>query len=335
MNNINNTYTHKHYAHCESGVMSAMLSHAGLEISEPMVFGLTASLTFAHIPFMKMSGLPVTSYRMFPGNMIKKLPKIVGVKYYKKKYRDQNTAMAELDELLNQGQLVGLQCSVYFLPYFPPEMRFQFNAHNILVIEKNNDTYTVSDPVFDHLVTIKDADLRKARFARGLAAPKGFMHYPLEKPRSLDYNTAIKKSLKKIVNMMLYAPVPFIGVKGMNFLANRIEKLPKKYDTKYSRHYIGNIVRMQEEIGTGGGGFRFLYAAFLQEAAEITGNATLQQASTMMTEAGDLWRTFAVGCAEIIKRKEAVISTEKAADKLRQCAAKEKEIYQLLHKISL
>jgi hypothetical protein len=31
---------------------------------------------------------------------------------------------------------------------------------------------------------------------------------------------------------------------------------------------------MQEEIGTGGAGFRFLYAAFLQEAAQITGEKT-------------------------------------------------------------
>ena len=38
-------------------------------------------------------------------------------------------------------------------------------------------------------------------------------------------------------------------------------------------HFLGNIVRMQEEIGTGGGGFRFMYAAFLQEAGDVLGLA--------------------------------------------------------------
>jgi hypothetical protein len=42
------------------------------------------------------------------------------------------------------------------------------------------------------------------------------------------------------------------------------------------------IVRMQEEIGTGGGGFRFIYAAFLQEAGRLMGSTRLEEASRMM-----------------------------------------------------
>lgn len=30
--------------------------------------------------------------------------------------------------------------------------------------------------------------------------------------------------------------------------------------------YLAQLVRMQEEIGTGGGGFRYIYAAFLQQS---------------------------------------------------------------------
>ena len=45
----------------------------------------------------------------------------------------------------------------------------------------------------------------------------------------------------------------------------------------------GNVLvngrRMQEEIGTGGAGFRFLYAAFLQEAGEKLNRADLLKAS--------------------------------------------------------
>ena len=33
--------------------------------------------------------------------------------------------------------------------------------------------------------------------------------------------------------------------------------------------YLAQMIRMQEEIGTGGGGFRFIYGAFLEEAAEV------------------------------------------------------------------
>ena len=58
---------------------------------------------------------------------------------------------------------------------------------------------------------------------------------------------------------------------------------------------------MQEEIGTGGGGFRYIYAAFLQEAHAYTRNDELLEISKIFTQSGDLWRTAAVHAAGIYK----------------------------------
>ena len=43
----------------------------------------------------------------------------------------------------------------------------------------------------------------------------------------------------------------------------------------------------QEEIGTGGAGFRFMYASFLQEAGEKIGATELGEASARLTAIGD------------------------------------------------
>ncbi len=67
----------------------------------------------------------------------------------------------------------------------------------------------------------------------------------------------------------MLTPFPFAGIKGMKKLAKSIEKLQKNTDQRYIKNYLTHIVRMQEEIGTGGGGFRFLYAAFLQESKNM------------------------------------------------------------------
>jgi len=40
-------FQHSHASHCESGVMSAMLRHLGLPISEAMALGLSSALSFA------------------------------------------------------------------------------------------------------------------------------------------------------------------------------------------------------------------------------------------------------------------------------------------------
>ncbi len=58
-------FQHKHSGHCESGVMSSILTNNGLPMSEPMVFGLSSALTFAYLPFVKVSGMPLIAYLQY------------------------------------------------------------------------------------------------------------------------------------------------------------------------------------------------------------------------------------------------------------------------------
>ena len=127
---------------------------------------------------------------------------------------------------------------------------------------------------------------------------------------------------------MLRIPVPFLGVRGIRFLADRLEKWPKKLGEEQALLYLGQLIRMQEEIGTGGGGFRFMYAAFLQEAAELLGLPPLLQLSERMTLVGDTWRRFAVSGARMCKgRAKAGDTYGDLADILRQCGQSERVIY--------
>ena len=324
---------HRQYAHCESGVVTALLKHHGLDLSEPMVFGITGGLTFAYLPFIKMTNMPIISYRMLPGSIIRGAEKNLPIKFRIMRYREKERALTELSDLVDRGEIVGLQTSVYWLPYFPPEMRFQFNAHNLIVYGREGEEFLVSDPVFEHTVRIRAEDLQNARFARGTLAPKGFMYYPLMVNNSIDIQKVIRKSITRTVHMMLYAPVPFIGVRGIHYMAKKIERLKAYKELKYVRLFLGHIVRMQEEIGTGGGGFRFMYAAFLQEAGKIMKSPQLDEASLMMTEAGDKWRQFALACAKACKRKSADFNVVEIAQLAKNCADQEKRVYNHLKSI--
>jgi hypothetical protein len=326
---------HRQYAHCESGVVTALLKRHGLDLSEPMVFGITGGLTFAYLPLLKITGMPIISYRMFPGAIIKGAVKHLDARFRTKRYKNKGEALAELTSLVDGGEMVGLQTSVYWLPYFPPEMRFQFNAHNLIVYGREGDEFLVSDPVFDHPVRISAEDLQNGRFAKGTLAPKGFIYYPIRVNRDIDLGKAVRKALKRTVHMMLYAPMPFIGVKGIHYMARKIERLPVRGDMRYARLLLAHIVRMQEEIGTGGGGFRFMYAAFLQEAGELLGSAPLGEASQMMTEAGNLWRQFALACAKACKNKTADPDFGEIVQRLRTCAAQEQLVYTAIKSLNL
>ncbi len=324
------SFVHAHASHCESGVMSSLLRHHGLPISEAMAFGLASALSFAYLPFIRINGLPLVSYRMPPRAVIRGLERSLGLDMRFETFRSSSAGMERLDALLASGTLVGLQTSVFWLPYFPPDLRFHFNAHNVLVYGRERDEYLISDPVGETPVRCARKDLEKARFAKGALAPRGLLYYLTTPPAAPDWARPGKRALARTARIML-APLPFVGVRGMRMLANRVERLSASSGGERARLYIGNIVRMQEEIGTGGGGFRFLYASFLQELAARTGYAALDALAARLVEIGDRWREFALAAARMIRGRDA-LSPPALAERLRALAADEKVFFQSLHR---
>jgi Butirosin biosynthesis protein H, N-terminal len=49
------TYVHRMTAHCETGVTSSLFLDKGLDLSEPMIFGIGSGIFFGHLPFVKWS----------------------------------------------------------------------------------------------------------------------------------------------------------------------------------------------------------------------------------------------------------------------------------------
>jgi hypothetical protein len=301
---VRRDFVHAHASHCESGVMSTFLRHQGLPMSEAMAFGLSSALAFAYLPFVRLNGLPLIAYRMPPGTIIKGLDRGLDLGVRFETFRNADAGMRRLDELLDAGHLVGLQTSIFWLPYIPRDLRFHFNAHNLLVYGREGGEYLVSDPVVEHTVRCARGDLQKARFAKGVFAPKGKLYYTTHAPSSTDLAPLGRAALARTARIMLHTPLPLIGVRGMRWLARAVSRLPLGDDGAAARLYIGHIVRMQEEIGTGGAGFRFMYASFLQELAAATGYAALDALAQRLVAIGDRWQEFAIACARMIKKRD-------------------------------
>ena len=323
-------FTHHQSAHCENGVASNLLKNSGLNLSEPMVFGIGSGLFFVYLPFIKVNHAPAISYRPMPGLIFNKLAKRLGLKIKRQKFSNSDSAAKALDDNLRNNIPTGLQVGVYNLTYFPDEYRFHFNAHNLVVYGKTEKDYLISDPVMETVTTLTHDELDKVRYAKGAFAPKGHMYYPIQVPATVDLKGAIIKGIKDTCRSML-APLPLIGVKGIKYVSKEIRRWPVKHGTKKANHYLAQLVRMQEEIGTGGGGFRFIYAAFLQEASVILQNDRLKELSAEMTAIGDLWRDFAVEASRVYKNR----STQKdvyntIADLLLVIANKEEVFFKQL-----
>ena len=299
-----NNFQHAQAAHCESGVTRNLLKNIGVEkITEPLAFGMGAGLFFAYLPLIKINNGPAIAFRSFPGVIFKRTCNSLGIKVTRKKFSSKQEAQALLDKKLAEGYAVGCQVGVYYLPYFPKEYRFHFNAHNLVVFGKEDDKYLISDPIMEYETTMTAYQLERVRFAKGALAPKGQLYFAEHKGDITDeqIKQAIIKGIKRNVFDMLHIPGPVAGVKGIAFLGRKIKNWRNKFGLHKAGLYLAQLVRMQEEIGTGGGGFRYIYAAFLQEAYDYFKMDELMQLSEEFTKAGDLWRTAAVQASGIYK----------------------------------
>lgn len=297
-------FEHLQAAHCENGVTTNLLRRAGAEkLTEPLAFGIGSGLFYVQLPFLVINNGPAIAFRTMPGLIFKRTCNALGIPVFRKKFTSRELGKKFLDDCLDKGQPVGAQVGVFYLTYFPKEYRFHFNAHNMIVFGKEEDHYLISDPVMETATSLSDYELDRVRFAKGAFAPRGQIYYPKEKKIITDDQmaTAIIKGIKRNVNHMLYIPGNIAGVKGIAGTGKKIKKWKNKLGDEKAGLYLAQLVRMQEEIGTGGGGFRYIYAAFLQEALAYVPKNELLDISAIFTEAGDKWRNAAIQAAGIYK----------------------------------
>jgi len=325
-------FQHRQSAHCENGAIVNLLNNESFKISEPMAFGLGSGLFFVYLPFIKVNHAPAISYRPLPGVIFNRMAKRLGIKVRRFKFSDPQKAQQKLDENLQKKIPTGLVVGVYHLNYFPDEYRFHFNAHNIVVYGKEDGRYLISDPVLDHTVSLTEDELEKVRFAKGALAPKGHLYYPVSVPSQTDLTKPIRLAIKKTCKDML-APVPIVGVRGMRMVAKAILKWHRKLGVVKANYNLVNLIRMQEEIGTGGGGFRFIYAAFLQEAADYLKNDGLKELAAEMAVIGDKWRDFALEASRVVKKRSNTENVyQHLSDRLMELADMEEAFFKKLKK---
>src|SRR4051812_32109903 len=97
-------FEHRLAAHCESGVTRSLLRHAGLELSEPLAFGIGSGLFFLHLPFDSFFGAPTTSFRSSPGSIFKKVCDRLNLATVSRTFGSQDAAEKALVDLIAQQQ---------------------------------------------------------------------------------------------------------------------------------------------------------------------------------------------------------------------------------------
>jgi hypothetical protein len=330
-------YTHRQAGHCESGATSNLFHYYGVEMSEPMAFGIGTGIYFSYLPFLKLMFAPMMSFRNLPNTVFHR-----SLKYLKvdgqviKSFKNPQESMDALDRNLEKGIPTGCQVGVFNLTFFPPEYRQHYNMHNLVVYGREGNNYLISDTVMEFPQVLSYDDLVRVRWAKGAFAPKGKMYWINNIHKDLDYKTAVGLGIKKSVYEMIKVPFWLIGIKGMRVMAKDLKKWPVKHGDVKAAFYLGQILRMAEDFGTGGAGFRYIYGAFLKESGERFNNPDLLEAADIMGKTANKWREFTyIGARNCKSRSKPEEDYGMLSNMLMDIANSEEKVYKKLEKITI
>lgn len=266
--------------HCSSTVLRAVLAYDGLEISEPLAFGLGSGLGFFYN--VEPEGSPT---RRFNG----RAPDLEG-NFYALAGQPMGWAGSWKPELiaraLASGRPVLAQTDIYPIPYYDDA---HFIGHGLAVVGLEGD----------HLIT---ADIAASAFSRMPLASfheaVAHAYWPLLAPyrygaaprlEALDLTRMAPQAVQKTVRYMLTPPSAQEGVAGLMMMADDLPNWRDLPDLTWAARFAYQAI---EKRGTGGGGFRRLYRDFLAEASAYL-PAVDETVLDGLTRAAELWTALA------------------------------------------
>lgn len=322
--------------HCETGCFVNILKYYGVDITEELVFGIGGGIYFLYTPLLKLEGVPLPVWRAKPGHLFRKAPKRLGLSVHEMAFgNDMDKAMSTLAELVDRDIPVTVIANILYLPHLEPYLvdRFNFNGHHMVVIGREGDRYTVADSDMklpnDDYVYIDDADLRITRFMPGKPQAHGRLLY-FDQPdpdifKDYDFRPACVKGLKEACFNMFNIPFPYFGPKGIHYMAKHLRHWEEKYTPKQIDRALYNYYRMSEQAGTGGSGYRYIYARFLSQCGEMFQSEVLSDSAESLNKAAEAWRTFSLHILHYRKKMDATL--EDMSDALEEASQYEYETF--------
>jgi hypothetical protein len=281
--------------HCVTGSMRQIYVYNDHDISEDMLLGIGAGVSFSYwhfkgqTPFMGGRG---NVGRPSEEGLEKAAGRRTGVVV--EVYTTSSVRKAErtLLEMLDAGQPVMIQCDMGFLPYFDfGDTDFHFGWHIVVVCGYDAETRQVLIADRDGTYPVSMEDLAKARGSKFRPFP------PMHKWYTFDFRqkrqpTAdeVREAIAEQTKAMLEPPISNVGVKGIRKAAKMVPKWPDSLDADELRWALFNAyIFINAEGGTGGGIFRYMFSRFLREAAQIAGDARLNESADEFKRIGDKW----------------------------------------------
>ncbi|MFE9627672.1 BtrH N-terminal domain-containing protein [Streptomyces sp. NPDC006527] len=271
--------------HCETTALGVLLRHQGLDLSEPMLFGLGSGLSFVYWDSKNM-GFPFLGGRVKPFDLTRNLATRLGLELVVQETTSPRRAWENVAALVGAGHPVGLQLDSYYLDYFGSKVHF--GGHVVAMYGyDDHDAYVVDTDQQGGKVSTSLTSLAQARAARGPMAAK-HRSFTLTTPGNVPSPQAhIIPAITACADAFLNPPIANLGHRGIEKAGKLVRTWLQRTDNP--QRDLPQAALLMEKAGTGGALFRNLYRDFLAECTQLLGSSHLRTGYRLYTEAAILW----------------------------------------------
>ncbi|OXS34154.1 BtrH N-terminal domain-containing protein [Streptomyces sp. XY006] len=275
--------------HCETTALGVLLRHQGIDLSEPMLFGLGSGLSFVYWDGRNMD-FPFLGGRVKPFELTRNLARNLGLELVVRETASARKGWENVTAAVGAGSPVGLQLDSYHLDYFTDKVHFGGHVVALYGYDEN-DAHLVDTEQQGGAVTTGLAGLALARAARGpmTARHRSFtLTAPAGPPEVRD---RIVPAVTACADAFLDPPIANLGHRGIRKAGTLVPRWLERADDP--RRDLPRAALLMEKAGTGGALFRNLYRDFLAECGQWLDSEPLRTGHALYAEAAALWTDVA------------------------------------------
>jgi hypothetical protein len=276
---IENWY-HRPGRHCASTALSDLMNFHGIPLSEPESFGIGEGLAFWYLEGLSPSRIMHFRSRDIEERFFRNM----GFDFTWATAGDAAEIKSAIVRSIDKGVPVLMRTDIFHLDYYQSKTHFQGHAVVLWAYDDSGSAW-VSDTEREGLTEVPLESLCKAVLKGGLMPGDKPMFALVARPPEVPDIKAvsIRAAGSNARGMLSTDGFDGYGVKGMNLAAERLVSWAGEKDRKWLARFAYQVM---EKRGTGGGGFRKMYAEFVKPIL-------LEEQARLMEEIASGWSELA------------------------------------------
>lgn len=271
--------------HCETTATGTLLKHIGINLSEPMLFGLGEGLGFIFWN-MKIMDFPFIGGRIKTDLLTQNITKNLNLRLEISESSSIKNAWETVKHNIDSGFPVGLKLDCYHLEYFPIKIHFAGHYAALYGYDENY-AYLIDTQAQGCRVKTSLKSLELARNEKGAMSSRNLSYTIHSTNEKYNLEKVILQAIKRNAKDYLNPPINNIGFKGIIKTSKEIKKWFE--NSKDIERDFKTTAMLMEKAGTGGALFRNLYKDFLMESYELARIDNIKRAHEMFCNIAKQW----------------------------------------------